>query len=120
MCLKKQEGVLHPLNIQHVQTLQSAFDSSLTLQHWEEAESYAKRLINGYLTYYGEFHPSTGILYLSIGKLQVYLKKLKQAIETLRKASAILTITHGEQHTVIEHNLKPLLYQATVEEFNES
>ncbi|XP_043795261.1 histone-lysine N-methyltransferase SMYD3 isoform X1 [Apis laboriosa] len=120
MCLKKQEGVLHPLNIQHVQTLQSAFDSSLTLQHWEEAESYAKRLINGYLTYYGEFHPSTGILYLSIGKLQVYLKKLKQAIETLRKANAILTITHGEQHTVIEHNLKPLLYQATVEEFNES
>lgn len=49
VCLKKQENVLHPLNIQHVQTLQAAFDSAVSLQHWEEAESYAKRLVNGYL-----------------------------------------------------------------------
>lgn len=120
MCLSRQEGVLHPLNVQYVQTLQTAFDSSINLQHWEEAESYAKKLINGYLTYYGEIHPSTGILYLSIGKLEVYLKKLKQAIKTLRKASLILTITHGAQHSVIVENLKPLLYQATIEDFSES
>ncbi|XP_043526297.1 histone-lysine N-methyltransferase SMYD3 isoform X2 [Frieseomelitta varia] len=121
MCLSKQEGILHPLNVQHVQTLQTAFDSSINLQHWEEAESYAKKLINGYLTYYGEIHPTTGLLYLAIGKIQVYSgKKLKQAIEALKKASSILTITHGEQHSVIIEDLKPLLYQATVVDFNES
>ncbi|KAF3430778.1 hypothetical protein E2986_00344 [Frieseomelitta varia] len=115
------EGILHPLNVQHVQTLQTAFDSSINLQHWEEAESYAKKLINGYLTYYGEIHPTTGLLYLAIGKIQVYSgKKLKQAIEALKKASSILTITHGEQHSVIIEDLKPLLYQATVVDFNES
>lgn len=49
MCLKKQEDVLHSLNLQHVQTLQTAFDSSISLEHWEEAEYYAKKLITGYL-----------------------------------------------------------------------
>lgn len=72
-------------------------------------------------TYYGEIHPTTGLLYLAIGKIQVYSgKKLKQAIEALKKASSILTITHGEQHSVIIEDLKPLLYQATVVDFNES
>ncbi|XP_017887252.1 histone-lysine N-methyltransferase SMYD3 isoform X2 [Ceratina calcarata] len=115
MCLKKQAGVLHALNIQHVQTLQTAFDSSVSLQHWEEAETYGKRLINGYLTYYGEIHPLTGILYIMIGKIQLYLEKPNQALETLKKASSIVTITHGDQHTLIRENLKPLLYQATME-----
>lgn len=116
MCLKKQEGVLHSLNIQHVQTLQTAFDSSISLQHWEEAEFYAKKLIKGYLVYYGEIHPLTGILLLMTGKIQLYLEKPKQALEVLKKANSILAITHGEQHTLVRENLKPLLYQATTEE----
>ncbi|XP_076232272.1 SET and MYND domain containing, class 3 isoform X3 [Calliopsis andreniformis] len=115
VCLRKQENVLHPLNMQHVQTLQAAFDSAVSLQHWEEAESYAKRLINGYLMYYGEIHPLTGILYLMTGKIQLYLEKAKQALEVLKKANSILMITHGEKHTLIQEHLKPLLYQATVE-----
>nr|XP_031844235.1 histone-lysine N-methyltransferase SMYD3 isoform X3 [Nomia melanderi] len=118
VCLEKQEGVLHPLNIQHVQTLQSAFDSAISLQHWEEVESYAKRLINGYLTYYGEVHPLTGILYLMMGKIQLYLEKPKQALEALKRAKSILLITHGEKHTLVRENLKPLLHQAIMEESN--
>ncbi|XP_076673867.1 SET and MYND domain containing, class 3 isoform X4 [Andrena cerasifolii] len=119
-CLKKQEGVLHPLNMQHIQTLQSAFDSAVSLQHWEEAESYGKRLINGYLIYYGEIEPLTGILYLLIGKIQLYLEKPKQALEMLKKANSILTITHGEKHSLVRENLKPLLCQATMEEVYDS
>ncbi|XP_017789318.1 PREDICTED: histone-lysine N-methyltransferase SMYD3 [Habropoda laboriosa] len=115
MCLEKQEGILHPLNVQHVQTLQAAFDSSISLQHWEEAESYAERLINGYLAYYGEVQPLIGILYLMIGKIQLYLEKPKLALEALKKASAVLTITHGEKHAVMREYLRPLLYQATME-----
>ncbi|XP_033321776.2 SET and MYND domain containing, class 3 isoform X1 [Megalopta genalis] len=115
VCLKKQEGVLHPLNVQHVQTLQSAFVSAISLQHWEEAESYAKRLINGYLTYYGEIHPLTGILYLMMGKIQLYVEKSKQALETLKIAKSILIITHGEKHTLVRESLKPLLHQAIME-----
>lgn len=65
--------------------------------------------------YYGEIHPLTGLLYLMIGKIQLYLEKPKQALEALKKASEILAITHGEQHTLIRENLKPLLYQATTE-----
>nr|XP_034194317.1 histone-lysine N-methyltransferase SMYD3 isoform X2 [Osmia lignaria] len=115
MCLEKQEDVLHSLNLQHVQTLQTAFDSTISLEHWEEAEYYAKKLITGYLVYYGEIHPLTGLLYLMIGKIQLYLEKPKQALEALKKANGILAITHGEQHTLIRENLKPLLYQAIIE-----
>ncbi|XP_043253965.1 histone-lysine N-methyltransferase ASHR1 [Colletes gigas] len=117
MCLKKQEGILHSFNVQHVQTLQSAFDSAVSLQHWEEAESYAKRLINGYLIYYGEIHPLTGLLYLMTGKLQLHLDKSKQAVESLKKAKTVLTITHGEKHIFLRENLKPLLQQVTMKEF---
>lgn len=49
MCLKKQKGVFHPLNLQHVRTLESAFDASVTLSYWEDAEFYALQLIPGYL-----------------------------------------------------------------------
>ncbi|XP_053988242.1 histone-lysine N-methyltransferase SMYD3-like isoform X1 [Hylaeus volcanicus] len=106
MCLKKQEGILHPLNVQHVQTLQSAFDSAISLQHWEEAEFYGRKLINAYLAYYGEIHPFTGILYFMIGKIQLQLEKSKQAMEALEKANLVLTITHGKKHTLLRENLE--------------
>lgn len=50
ICLKKQEGVLHTFNIQYVRTLEAAFDASVNLNSWEEAEHYGKRLIPGYLS----------------------------------------------------------------------
>ncbi|XP_046817010.1 histone-lysine N-methyltransferase SMYD3 isoform X1 [Vespa crabro] len=112
ICLKKQEGVLHTFNIQYVRTLEAAFDASVNLNSWEEAEHYGKKLIPGYLLYYGEIHPLTGLLYLMTGKIQLYLNKAKQAYDTLRKAHSVLTITHGERHSLLSENLKPLLYQA--------
>lgn len=50
-----------------------------------------------------------------IGKIQLYLEKPKQALESLKKASLVLTVTHGDKHTLIRENLKPLLHQATME-----
>lgn len=49
MCLKKQKGVFFSLNLQHVRTLESAFDAAVTLAYWEDAEFYALQLIPGYL-----------------------------------------------------------------------
>lgn len=46
------------------------------------------------------------------GKIQLHLNKAKQAYDTLRKAHSVLTITHGERHSLLSENLKPLLYQA--------
>lgn len=111
ICLRKQDGILHRFNIQHVRTLEAAFNGAVILNLWEEAEYYGKYLIPGYLLYYGEIHPSTGLLYTMMGQAQLHLRHLKQAYDELKKAHSILTITHGEQHSLVKEQLKPVLYE---------
>lgn len=65
--------------------------------------------------YYGEIHPLTGLLYLTTGKIQLHLEKPKDALKVLKKANEVLMITHGDQHSLIREELKPLLYQAIME-----
>ncbi|XP_015176483.1 PREDICTED: histone-lysine N-methyltransferase SMYD3 isoform X2 [Polistes dominula] len=112
ICLKKQEGVLHAFNIQYVRTLEAAFEASVRLLSWEDAEYYGQRLLPGYLLYYEERYPLTGLLYLQLGRIQLHLNKAKQAYDSLRKAQSLLTITHGEKSTLTTENLKPYLYRS--------
>lgn len=65
--------------------------------------------------YYGEIHPLTGLLYLTTGKIQLHLDKSKEALKVLEKASKVLMITHGDKHSLVREELKPLLYQAIME-----
>ncbi|XP_019699760.1 histone-lysine N-methyltransferase SMYD3 isoform X2 [Harpegnathos saltator] len=115
ICLEKQKDILHSFNIQHIRTLDTAFLAAVNLEYWEDAELYSKQLLPGYLLYYGEVHPLIGLLYLTMGKIQLHLRKLKQALEILKKASAVLTITHGDKHPIMREELRPLLYQAIIE-----
>lgn len=48
MCLKKQNNLLHSLNILHVKTLDLAFESSIQMGFWDEAEDYGILLIPGF------------------------------------------------------------------------
>ncbi|XP_014487503.1 PREDICTED: histone-lysine N-methyltransferase ASHR1 isoform X2 [Dinoponera quadriceps] len=49
ICLKKQKGILHSFNIQHIRTLDTAFIAAVNLECWEDAELYSKELVPGYL-----------------------------------------------------------------------
>lgn len=49
ICLKKQKGILHSFNIQHVCTLETAFTAAINLECWEDAELYSNELVPGYL-----------------------------------------------------------------------
>ncbi|XP_015599197.1 histone-lysine N-methyltransferase SMYD3 isoform X2 [Cephus cinctus] len=115
MCLMKQEGILHPFNLQRVRTIESAFEAAVNLNVWEDAKAYAIQLIPGYLMYYGHVHPLTGLLHLMLGKILLYLGESKCALEKLKEASAILCITHGERHSLFRESLRPLMCQATAE-----
>ncbi|XP_011875678.1 PREDICTED: histone-lysine N-methyltransferase SMYD3 [Vollenhovia emeryi] len=115
ICLKKQKGVMHKFNIQHVRTLEMAHIAAMNLECWEDAEFYGNELVPGYLMYYGEIHPLTGLLYLTTGKIQLHLGKPKEGLRALNKASAVLTITHGNKHSLVQEELRPLLYQAAME-----
>lgn len=115
ICLEKQKNILHKFNVQHVRTLEAAHIAAMNLECWEDAEFYGKELVPGYLLYYGEIHPLTGLLYLMIGKIQLHLGKSKEARKMLTTASSVLMITHGEKHSLVREELRPLIYQATVE-----
>lgn len=48
ICLRRQEGILHPLNVYHLKTLDLAFESAITLEKWEDALDYGLRLLPGF------------------------------------------------------------------------
>ncbi|XP_012275467.1 histone-lysine N-methyltransferase SMYD3 isoform X2 [Orussus abietinus] len=115
LCLNKQEGIFHPTNIQYVRTMEAALEAAVTLNNWEIAEAYATKLIPGYLLYYREVDPLTGLLYLLLGKIQLHLEKPKKALISLRKAESILSITHGKRHMLMTEKFLPLFQQAVME-----
>lgn len=49
VCLNKQEGILHKLNMYHVKILDLAFESSIDFQQFEQAKEYGIALEEGYL-----------------------------------------------------------------------
>lgn len=114
-CLERQEGVLHPLNVMHAQTLDHAFDALIMVQLWEKACEYAERLIPCFRFYYGERHPLLGLLYLKYGKILLYKRNLQKALLQLKCAEKIIKITHGDKHPLYREYLLPLLGQAMIE-----
>lgn len=113
VCLKKQEGLFHPLNLFHVKVMDLAFESSIELGQWEEAKQIGPELIKGYRKYYTDRHPMLGILYMKLGKIELFLGNPKIAMEYLHNAQQVLLITHGRDHSLYRNELRDLLQQAT-------
>lgn len=44
---KKQQKVLHPLNIWRIKTLDMAFEAAIDFQRWEEGVAFGKNFIKG-------------------------------------------------------------------------
>ncbi|KAJ9601497.1 hypothetical protein L9F63_000336 [Diploptera punctata] len=115
VCLKKQQGLFHPLDIQHVKILDLAFDSTIEMGQWELAFEYGNELIGGYLRHYRENHPLLGIHYLKLGKISLYLNKPAYALEMLKNAEKVIKITHGENHSLYKNQLMTLMHQCQSE-----
>jgi SET and MYND domain-containing protein len=49
MCLLKQKDIFHPLNIQHIQTIEIALVTAVDQEYWEDADTFGIRLLPGYL-----------------------------------------------------------------------
>lgn len=46
--VKKQKGILHPMNIWYLKTLDFAFESAIANAHWDEACEYGIELLPGF------------------------------------------------------------------------
>lgn len=112
LCLKEQYGVLHPLNIWHLKTLDAAFESAINMSKWSDALEYGLKILDGYKKYNGPQHPLLGINLMKIGKIQLYLEMPKEALKYLQEAAKIIRITHGERHCLYKEQLMPLLNEA--------
>lgn len=114
-CLDRQEGVLHPLNVMHAQTLDHAFDALIQVQLWEKACGYAEKLIPCFRFYYGDRNPLLGLLYLKYGKILLFKMEVEKALTILKCAEKIIKMTHGDSHPLYKEQLMPLLQQAIME-----
>lgn len=115
LCLAKQKGFLHPLNVWHLKTLDAAFEAAIDVSKWAEALEFGKELVPGFRKYYGDWHPLLGMLHLKMGKIQLYKSQLTAAINNLKEAQKILQITHGRDHSLLREQLQPMLAQAIAE-----
>ncbi|KAF9795392.1 hypothetical protein SFRURICE_004764 [Spodoptera frugiperda] len=114
-CLDRQEGVLHPLNVMHAQTLDHAFDALIQVQLWEKACVYAEKLIPCFKFYYGDRNPLLGLLHLKYGKILLFKMEIEKALAQLKCAEKIIKMTHGDRHPLYKEQLLPLLQQAIME-----
>lgn len=115
VCLKKQDGLFHPMNLLRVKALDTAFESAIDVGSWEDAKRLGEEVEPGYRKYYGTTHPLLGILYLKLGKLSLFLNCVQEALDWLVKGQNILKVTHGERHPLYRNDLLPLMAQAREE-----
>ncbi|KAH8305325.1 hypothetical protein KR044_005050, partial [Drosophila immigrans] len=112
MCLAKQTGVLHPLNVWHVKTLDAAFEAAIDVGKWSDALAFGQQLLPGFAQYHGAWNPLLGLLHFKLGKIQLFECRYKQAVHHLQEAQRILTVTHGRDHRLLLDQLRPLMLQA--------
>ena len=66
--LTEAENVLHPENYQILKTVDKISDICIELGQWQEAVTFCKKSLDGYLKYYPKFHPSTAIQLYRTGR----------------------------------------------------
>lgn len=62
--------------------------------------------------YYGDWNPLLGILFLKLGKIQLYADLYIDSMQNFARAEDILKITHGRGHSIIINQLRPMMVDA--------
>ncbi|XP_066978743.1 histone-lysine N-methyltransferase SMYD3-like isoform X1 [Macrobrachium rosenbergii] len=115
LILEKQGSMLHKLNVLRVRALDAAFESAICLELWDKTVEFGTQNLDGIRYYYGENHPTFGLMLLKLGKVTCYIGKLEKSMKFLRDAEGILRISHGTYHPVYKDQLRPLMEQTQAE-----
>ncbi|XP_073528901.1 histone-lysine N-methyltransferase SMYD3 [Phyllobates terribilis] len=95
-------------NIHQLKALDLAMDLCIQLKMWEEALQYAVQTLEPYSLYYSNYHPVRAIQIIKVGKLQLHLGILPDAMSTLMQAFQIIKITHGRDHPLTQELMELL------------
>lgn len=115
--MKEQQNVLHAFNVWHLKTLDHAFESAINVGKWDEAVDYGNELLAGFTKYCGKQNPLLGLIYMKLGKILLHRDQQKEALHNLIKARDIIKISHGQEHSLYQTHLIPLLMDASTDTF---
>ncbi|XP_019746564.1 histone-lysine N-methyltransferase SMYD3 isoform X1 [Hippocampus comes] len=88
-------------NLYKLRLTDMALDAAVHLGHWEEATTHGERTLPIYRRYYPDPHPVHGVQLMRVAKLQHYLERIQDALNTFKQAFEILKITHGIDHPLV-------------------
>ncbi|XP_061480629.1 histone-lysine N-methyltransferase SMYD3 isoform X2 [Rhineura floridana] len=100
--LKNNATRLPDTNIYQLKVLDLAMDACINLGLLEEALLYGNRTLEPYRVYYSGFHPLRAVQMMRVAKLQYSQDLFPQALETLKQAYAIMKVTHGTEHSLVQ------------------
>lgn len=98
----------------HLKTLDHAFESAINVGKWDDAIDYGNELLPGFSKYCGKQNPMLGLIYMKLGKILLHRNQQKEALHNLSKARDIIKISHGQEHSLYQTHLIPLLMDASV------
>ncbi|KAM9825692.1 histone-lysine N-methyltransferase SMYD3 [Syngnathus typhle] len=88
-------------NLYKLRLTDMALDCAVHLAQWEEATKHGGRTLPVYRLYYPDPHPVHGVQLMRVAKLQHYLERIQDALDTFKQAFEILKITHGIDHRLV-------------------
>ncbi|XP_068595721.1 histone-lysine N-methyltransferase SMYD3 [Brachionichthys hirsutus] len=88
-------------NVFKLRITDMALDACVCLGVWEEALRYGEKTLPAYRQYFPDPHPAHGVQLMRIAKLQHYLSRIGDALDTFRQAGQVLNVTHGENHPMV-------------------
>lgn len=99
--IDRSEKVLGVSNISLVRCYEVAMDGCLDVNDWQGALNYGKKLEKPYSMYHSRFHPTIGLHFFKLGKLELMVDNIRGGISCFQKSMKVLTKSHGEKHELV-------------------
>ncbi|KAM3603022.1 uncharacterized protein V6R79_015295 [Siganus canaliculatus] len=96
--LDEMGAVFHDSNIYMLHMMYQAMGVCLYMGDVEGAIRYGEKIVGPYNKLYPAFSLNVSSMYLKLGRLYMSLEKRSAAISALKKAVAIMEVTHGKNH----------------------
>jgi len=99
--IERGEKVLGDTNIALVHCYERAMDGCVETEDWSAALSFGRKLEKPYTTYLSKFHPTIGLHYFKLGKLEMLGDNIREGIYCYEKARKVLGKSHGDGHEMV-------------------
>lgn len=113
-CLEKQEPVLADTHIYQLRMWSTASEVLSYLQYFNEAATYARKMVDGYLKLYHPNNAALGMATMRAGVTHWQAGLIEVGHGMICKAYSILMVTHGPTHPITK-DLEAMRQQTEME-----